>query len=171
MMKKIMIGLIAGMILTLSVSTYAEEIESYIGKVIEGQFPVIVDGKKVDKPGLVIEGTTYLPVRATADLFGYDIAFVDSQVILNKKTVSIQEVEDTVIELESRENKLLSPLGVEVNLDRIKMDGIENQLRILKNREWVLSASEVESAKEELPQLREEISFWENVKEQKLAAE
>lgn len=96
-MKKFMTGLIAGMLLMVSMTTFAEEIESYIGKVIEGQFPVIVDGQKVDKPGLVIEGTTYLPVRATAELFGYDIAFIDSQVILNKKVVAtVQEVEKPV---------------------------------------------------------------------------
>ena len=96
-MKKFMTGLIAGMLFMVSMTTFAEEIESYIGKVIEGQFPVIVDGQKVDKPGLVIEGTTYLPVRATAELFGYDIAFIDSQVILNKKVVAtVQEVEKPV---------------------------------------------------------------------------
>lgn len=96
-MKKFMTGLIAGMLIMVSMTTFAEEIESYIGKVIEGQFPVIVDGQKVDKPGLVIEGTTYLPVRATAELFGYDIAFIDSQVILNKKVVAtVQEVEKPV---------------------------------------------------------------------------
>lgn len=96
-MKKFMTGLIAGMLLMVSMTTFAEEIESYIGKVIEGQFLVIVDGQKVDKPGLVIEGTTYLPVRATAELFGYDIAFIDSQVILNKKVVAtVQEVEKPV---------------------------------------------------------------------------
>lgn len=121
-MKKFMTGLIAGMLLMVSMTTFAEEIESYIGKVIEGQFPVIVDGQKVDKPGLVIEGTTYLPVRATAELFGYDIAFIDSQVILNKKVVAtVQEVEKPVEPEPIAETEEMTLPFIESEIERLTL--------------------------------------------------
>lgn len=171
-MKKFIVGLISGMVLTLSISTYAEEIESYIGKIVEGQFPVIIDGQRADKPGLVIEGTTYLPIRSAGELFGYDVSFIDSQVILNKN--EIKEVDAQMYSSEPQENeyKMVSPLGREFDFNKIKLDGIETQLQVLNARLMTLEPSEhIDSVKEELPHLRSEIEFWENVKSQKEAAE
>jgi hypothetical protein len=46
-----------------------------IGKVVDGTFNVKVGDKTLDTPAIVIEGTSYLPVRAFGDATGYDVGF------------------------------------------------------------------------------------------------
>lgn len=168
-MKKFFLGLFVGVLLMVSVSVYADEIESYIGKVIEGQFPVIVDGNEVEKPGIVVDGTTYLPVRAAAELFGYDVSFVDSQVILKKiKYVSIIG-EPVKIGDETMEEEIISPMGKPYIPSQITDEGINSHIQIMKSRLRILEASDQESAQEEVPTLRSEIQFWENILDQRAA--
>ncbi|TMV47540.1 hypothetical protein FE783_21310 [Paenibacillus mesophilus] len=74
-MKKYMIGALFGLLLSLSVSVYAEEIKSAIGAVIDGELPVSVNGEKLDHKAITIAGTSYLPVREFAEKTGYDVSF------------------------------------------------------------------------------------------------
>lgn len=46
-----------------------------IDKVVEGAFPVTVDGKKLESDAVVIEGSTYLPVKAFGEAIGYTVGF------------------------------------------------------------------------------------------------
>jgi hypothetical protein len=43
LMKKMMIGLIIGIGLTLGISAYADEIVSLVGKKVDGSFPLIIN--------------------------------------------------------------------------------------------------------------------------------
>lgn len=84
-MKKYILGGIVGFILAFTVSAHAEVV-SMIGKVIDGAFPVKVDGKTLDTQAIVVEGTSYLPVRAFGDATGYDVKFdADMGITLTKK--------------------------------------------------------------------------------------
>ncbi len=73
-MRKYMIGAIFGALLATAVSAHAEVI-SMIGKVVDGAFPVKVNGTTIDKQAIVIDGTSYLPVRAIGDALNMDVSF------------------------------------------------------------------------------------------------
>lgn len=69
-----MVGMIFGFVLAFSISAHAE-VASMINKVVEGTFPVTVEGKKLAADAVVIEGNTYLPVRAFGESIGYTVGF------------------------------------------------------------------------------------------------
>jgi hypothetical protein len=73
-MRKYMIGALFGFILAFGISAHAEVV-NMIGKVVDGTFNVKVGDKTLDTPAIVIEGTSYLPVRAFGDATGYDVGF------------------------------------------------------------------------------------------------
>jgi hypothetical protein len=88
-MKKYFLGAIVGVLLTLSATTYADDITSLIGKTVQGVFPVKVNGDALAKTAIVIDGTSYLPVRAIGDAVGYDVSFnADLGIELKKKEVT-----------------------------------------------------------------------------------
>lgn len=102
-MKRIIFGILIGAVLTLTTSAYAEEIESMIGKVVQGSFPLTIDGKRAEKDVLVIDGTSYIPVRAASELFGYDVLFdPEGKVILEKKGATVQKVNPQLKELNDK---------------------------------------------------------------------
>jgi hypothetical protein len=74
-MKKFVIGIIVGIAITASATAFADEIESIVGKTVQGQFPVRIDGITLDKQAAVIDGTSYLPVRAIGDAIGRVVTF------------------------------------------------------------------------------------------------
>lgn len=76
MKRGLIIGFIAGVIFAISSSTFAEgTLENWIGKTVEGQFPVSVDGVQLATPAAVIDGRTFLPVREFGEAVGYDVYF------------------------------------------------------------------------------------------------
>jgi len=84
-MKKFFVGLFVGAALSFTVSAHAEVV-NMIGKVVDGVFPVFLDGKELSNQAIVIEGTSYLPVRSAAESLGLDVEFKDNQVLLNEPT-------------------------------------------------------------------------------------
>jgi len=93
-MKKLIIGILIGFVLSFAASAYADELKSLIGRTIEGEFPVTVDGKRLENKAIVIDGTSYLPVRAIADAVYQDVHFdADLGITLTPKEVPAVPVE------------------------------------------------------------------------------
>lgn len=86
-MKKWMLGFVAGIALTIGAQVHAE-IGSVLGKTVEGMLPLLIDGKRASSDVVVIEGISYLPVRAASELFGYEAGFADGQVLLYKSATN-----------------------------------------------------------------------------------
>jgi len=84
-MRKFVIGLIAGALLMFSTQAFGAEIKSLIGKKVQGEYTVYVDGKPLDVKAIGTNGSTFTPNRALADAVGYDIKFVDQKVYFTKK--------------------------------------------------------------------------------------
>lgn len=75
-MKKFILGLTVGILISMSASVYgADIVTSIIGKQIQGEFPVKINGKALEKQAAVIDGTSYLPVRAMGDALNMDVSF------------------------------------------------------------------------------------------------
>lgn len=85
-MKKLIIGLVLGMMIGISAVSFAA-VEDLVGtevKAVFAQFNLKINGadKKLETAPLVYNGTSYLPVRDVANLVGYDVTYkADSRTI------------------------------------------------------------------------------------------
>lgn len=93
-MKKTIIAFIMGVALATTGSVYAEDISTLVGKTIQGEFPVKVNGETLDKKAIVIDGTSYLPVRAIGDSLNMEIKF-DADLGIELSAKEVVQVEST----------------------------------------------------------------------------
>ena len=70
-MKKFVAGLVTGIIVMLSVTAFAETARTI--DVIFGRVNLVVDGVPVDRETLLFDGTTYVPLRAAAEILGMEV--------------------------------------------------------------------------------------------------
>jgi hypothetical protein len=105
-MKKLsvlILGIIIGVALAVTSSVYADDIQSLVGKAIQGEFPVKLDGKTLNKKAVVIDGSSYLPVRVIGDAIGYDVTFdAELGIKLTKKAGVTVTESSTVVETEGQ---------------------------------------------------------------------
>lgn len=83
-LRQITIGIVIGAIVMFSSQVAADSI-SKIGKKVQAEYTIKVDGKTLDAKALSIDGTTSTPNRALADAVGYNVAFVNKEVVFTKK--------------------------------------------------------------------------------------
>ncbi|MEI7024627.1 stalk domain-containing protein [Paenibacillus sp. y28] len=85
-MKKYVAGVLTGVLLTCSVTAFADDARQIIGKAVDGTLSLVIDGKASPKDVIVIEGDSYFPVRAAGEIFGYEVGYDDAakQVKLTK---------------------------------------------------------------------------------------
>jgi hypothetical protein len=76
-MKKFLIGLLVGIALSFSSVAFANNEEV---KGIFASFRILINGKEIqlEQQPLVIDGSTYLPLRKISELFGYEVQYEDS---------------------------------------------------------------------------------------------
>jgi hypothetical protein len=84
-MKRFLAGILVGGILMASTPVFADTI---IGKVVQGTLPLYINGSRVSQDLIVIDGVSYVPLKAAADLFDYDIQWMEKerQVVMNQKS-------------------------------------------------------------------------------------
>jgi len=80
--------------MAVSAQAYGDEIASAVGKKVTSTMKLVIDGQQAAKDVIIIEGTSYLPVRVSAELFGYDVEYENRTVYLNKKEEPKQEPEE-----------------------------------------------------------------------------
>lgn len=87
-MKKYIIGTIFGFVLATAVGANAQEVNKVIDSVVQGVFPVTVEGNSVGD-AIVVNDKTYLPVREFGEAVGYKVTFTeDREVVLTKNEVT-----------------------------------------------------------------------------------
>jgi hypothetical protein len=84
-MKRFLAGILAGGILMANTPVFADTV---IGKAVQGTLPLYVNGSRVDQDLIVIDGTSYIPLKAAAGLLDYDIQWMEKerQVVMNRKS-------------------------------------------------------------------------------------
>lgn len=96
-MKKVIIALVLGMFVGSTATALAETSESV--QAVFAKFNIIVNGEKKDlkTTPLVVEGTSYLPVREVSGLLGYELGYDDATrtINLNSKESIDTETEGT----------------------------------------------------------------------------
>jgi len=95
--KRFVFGLLIGFGLAFAFSAQAEEVKNFVGLKIQTQYQVTVDGEVIEHPAIAVNGVSYLPTRAIAEMAGYDVYFNSKTGIrLTKrvKTLPQSEVEE-----------------------------------------------------------------------------
>ncbi len=163
-MRKYIIGAIVGFCLAFTVSANAEEVKNLIGMKIEGTFPVKVNGDRIEKDAIVVDGSSYLPVRAFGDSVGYDVKFdTDLGIELIKKE------EPTVTATSSTQPTVSSPSPTPVPIEN-QIKALQNQI---KSKKFLLSSVKalvekepnavgIESRKQEIAKAEAEIASLES---------
>lgn len=91
-MRKYVIGAVAGALLVFSGQAAADAI-SKIGRKVQAEYAVVVDGKTLSAKAVNIDGTTSTPNRALAEAIGYDVKFESKTVVFTKKSEQVKEEE------------------------------------------------------------------------------
>ncbi|HHV46092.1 MAG TPA: copper amine oxidase N-terminal domain-containing protein [Tissierellia bacterium] len=95
-MKKQLKGFILGVIVTvilMSTVTYSESVKKTI-EVVFNSVNITVNGKKVEADNTLYNGTTYVPLRAVAEMLGKEVGWdqaIRTASINDKATVNNKE--------------------------------------------------------------------------------
>lgn len=126
-MKKTLIVLFSGILFATAGSVYAEEIATMVGKKVQGEFPVKVNGEQLEKTAIVIDGTSYLPVRAIGDALDMDIKFdADLGIELNDKEE--MTMESAAIEISPEDAEVIRTSEEQIQKSQSKIE--EHRTRI-----------------------------------------
>lgn len=132
-MKKVFLGIIIGFCLSFSITAYAQEIQSMIGKLVSGQFPVIVDGETLVNPAIVVEGTSYLPVRSFGEKMGYKVIFdTEGKVLLETMKTTVITPTNNGWGTDDWGKKEKAKFDKERKMNEIKM--LEEKINIVQDR-------------------------------------
>jgi len=116
-MRKFIVGTLFGLLLSLSVTVYAEEAKTLVGRTIEGTFPVFLNGKKLSNEAIVIDGTSYLPVREIAEMLALAVKFNQQEGIsLEQDETKSSDWPGTVIILPPTEPERTKPTLKDIEL-------------------------------------------------------
>lgn len=72
-MKKIIVSFLAGALLMVSVQAFGSSV-SQIGKKIQTEYTVTIDGQKLKVPAIAVDGQSFAPVRAFGNAAGYEVS-------------------------------------------------------------------------------------------------
>ncbi|TQR97305.1 hypothetical protein [Paenibacillus ottowii] len=163
-MKKYVAGFLAGALFTIGATSFADEIQSLVGKKIQGETAVSVNGKSIDK-AVVVEGKSYAPVRSVAEAAGMKVQFGKEGISLSDESTKEIKPDPVTTEpiAETKETKKIikeTPLTLEQLNSAIKEN--KSQIEVLdasiKNQQILIdSGRDVESNKKIL-------EFYENNK-------
>lgn len=101
-LRKVVIGIIVGFMLSMSTVVFGADIKEYILKKVE--YPILVNGiEYIDEelPALNYEGNTYVPLRAVGDILGVGVHWNDE---LNRAEIGENTIEEVVEEQVDEEN-------------------------------------------------------------------
>ncbi|MCM3294128.1 hypothetical protein M3661_28945 [Paenibacillus sp. MER 180] len=114
-MKKFISGVIVGALIMVSPQVYGAA-SSIIGKKVDGELVVKIDGKQAGKAA-VVDGKSYLPVRDVANELGLKINVENKEVVITstsedkiaeevKKQVEAIKTENEISELKKEKQKI-----------------------------------------------------------------
>ncbi|RXZ83367.1 hypothetical protein EBB07_06015 [Paenibacillaceae bacterium] len=163
-MKKFISGIVVGAMIFTGISVSAAEIKSkLIGKKVQATMIVTIDGKLVDKDAIVINGASYLPVRAITDAIeGKIISVKDGKIELvtndlAKIDENARKGAEEAEQLQAEANKVANEANKKEE-EKIKNDSKINRINTLiesiKNNKSYLKA-----VKEELASIEKKIEM------------
>lgn len=131
-MKKFISGVIVGVLIMLSPQVYGAA-SSMIGKKVDGEMVVTIDGKQAGTAA-VVEGKSYLPVRDVATELGLKIKVENKEVVITsedkiaeevKKQIDVMKNEEEIAKLKQERQKISESL--ETDKSRVEKSEAEIQ--------------------------------------------
>ncbi|NEU27012.1 hypothetical protein G3M74_12995 [Paenibacillus polymyxa] len=163
-MKKTVAGFLAGVLFTIGAGAFADAIPSMVGKKVQSETPVTVNGKEIEK-AIVVDGKGYAPVRAIGEAARMNVQFGKEGIALsdeptkeiNPDPITTEPIADT-----KEPKKIIkeTPLTLEQLNNAIKtnQDQLDSLNAAIKNQNLLISSGkDVESNKKIL-------EFYENSK-------
>lgn len=77
-------GIIIGITISVPTTIFADEVISIIGKRIETEVNVTMLGQKLDEKAPLLDGTTYVPIRAVTEKLDLVAEFVNGEVVIKR---------------------------------------------------------------------------------------
>lgn len=113
--------------IAISAQAYGDEVASAVGKKVTSTMKLVIDGRQAPIDVIIIEGTSYLPVRAGAGLFGYDVGYANRTVYLNKKEQPKEDPKQT-----PKEEPKQQPVYDMPGLEFISSEDLDNEIARLE---------------------------------------
>ncbi|OMF37424.1 hypothetical protein BK133_05050 [Paenibacillus sp. FSL H8-0548] len=152
-MKKlyyVLFGIIIGVVLSIGSSAYAAELSSLIGKKIQSEWSVTLNGKNLGT-ALIVDGKSYAPVRVIGEAAGFDVTFSDKNVIL--KSVEKGDVPMALADVETAIEYRKSEIKSLTSFKQSVFD-IEDKRKIIEDKIAVLEAEIIELEKQKADLLK-----------------
>lgn len=111
-MRKYVVGFVVGLLFASAFPAYGA-VSSMVGKKVQAENTVYVNGKQLPIRSVNIDGTTYSPNRAIADAVGLEVKFENNSVIF-KGDLSMNDPAVTGISIEGINFDLV---GLKIQLD------------------------------------------------------
>lgn len=105
-MKKVVAAFLAGALMMVSVQAFGSSI-SQIGKKIQTEYTVTVDGQKLTVPAIAVDGKSYAPVRAIGEAAGYDVQVSGKSISLNKESAAVS---NNIVNLPEPTPEVIAPV-------------------------------------------------------------
>lgn len=109
-MKKFISGMIAGVLLVLSSSVFADT-ASLIGQKVQGLYTVQQGGKKI-ADAVIIKGTAYAPVRAVSQAAGTNLTVSGRKIIMDDEIIGpTKTIPVTLDDLKKEKDRILAEIA------------------------------------------------------------
>lgn len=162
MMRNYLIGILIGIALMVSATSFADGIESLVGKKIESQYPVTIDGKTLDKQAIVVDGSSYAPLRAIGDALDKNVAFDETigvslsskedNSVRNSTTVELPAPTPKPLTLDEM-NALIRTLQTSISVQTTSIIGLSDERSATSKQsiaKWQAQLDALEAQKAEL---------------------
>lgn len=131
-MKKLIYTSIAAVIALSSLTAVAAAASSgLLGKKVQGVIPVEINGKTV-KDAVIIDGTTYAPVRSLSDAAGFDLSIEGGKVKVTSNITPTNEDKVVIEQAKIKQKIQVLKNGIESNKESIRIAESESIAQLEK---------------------------------------
>lgn len=137
-MRRFVSGLLLGALIFGGSSVLADGVV-WTGKTIEGELPVFYNGEPLVAKAIVVEGTSFLPLRTIGNTLGAKVEYKDGAVYVEKANdyEAIKEKIVNDIKLEMRKEELrdeIAKLYAAIENQRERIAELERSIEISENQ-------------------------------------
>jgi hypothetical protein len=85
-------GIVIGVVLMASSSAFADQIKSFVGKTVAGEYTVNVNGKVLNEKAIVVDNKSHVPLRAVSESLGATIKVEGKTIEVTTKTEELASI-------------------------------------------------------------------------------
>lgn len=132
-MKKYVAGFLVGALFTLSATAFADEIKTLVGKKIQGETVVELNGQVLDT-AIIVDGKSYAPTRSIGEAAGFDVNMKDKKIILSETNTTTSSDPKTVPGYSGEENNVaqIESLKKRISDQETRVAGFQKQVDTLE---------------------------------------